>query len=315
MGALGCCGGIGAGGCAFGAAIVSIRNRLQERLQAIRATTGHEELIAALSDPSPLVVEAAAKRVEQPRAAGALLRAYLRLHTGGAEGDPGCWARIALIEALARLSAPEGEDAARLAIHTVQVERVSGGLVDTATGLRVAAAGLLANLQAPGELIDLAVLLFDRERNAPCSEAEAPFAKQATRVAAARAIGALGDPGGGAVLALKLAFPEGELTEVLAECMDGLVALEERRVVELLGPWLTRPDPYLAAVAATGIARVGRGRAVETLLEALPLAVREAREPLVLAIGSIRSDEARRAVAELAEHEDLVIRKAARELL
>lgn len=294
---------------------MAVQKRLQERLQAIRATTSHEELIAALADPSPLVVEAAAKRVEQPRAAGALLRAYLRLHKAGAEGDPGCWARIALIEALARLGAPEGEEAARLAVHTVQVERTSGGLLDTATGLRVASAGLLANLQAPGALIDLAVLLFDREPNAPCSAAEAPFAKLATRVAAARAIGALGDPGGGAVLALKLAFPEGELTEVLGECMDGLVALEEPRTADLLGPWLTKPDPYLAAVAATGIARVGRERAVSTLLEALPRAAREAREPLVLAIGSIRSDEARQAVAALAEHEDPVIRKAVRDLL
>lgn len=290
-------------------------SKLDQRLKAIRATQNQEELIAALADPSPLVVEAAAKRVEQPRAAAALVRCYRRLHEAGAEGDPGCWARIALIEALARMGAPEGEEAARLAIHTVQVERVSNGLVDTATGLRVAAAGLLANLGAPGTLIDLAVLLFDREPNALCSEAEAPYAKLATRTAAARAIGALGDPGGGAVLAVRLAFPEGELTEVLGECMDGLIALEEPRAVELLRPWLTRPDAYLAAVAATGIARVGREQAVAILLEALPGAAREARESLVLAIGSIRSDEARQAMAGLAEHEDPIIRQAARELL
>lgn len=260
-------------------------------------------------------MEAAAKRVEQPRAAGALLRAYLRLHKTGSQGDPGCWARIALLEALARLGAPEGEEAARLAIGTVQVERVSFGLVDTATGLRVAAAGLLANLQAPGALIDLGVLLFDREPNAPCSEAEAPYAKQAARMAAAGAIGALGDPGGGAVLAVKLAFPEGELTEVLAECMDALVALEEPRTLALLAPWLTQPDPYLAAVAATGIAKVGREQAVPTLLEALPRTTGQSRESLVLAIGSIRSEAARAALQQLAEHEEPVIARAARSLL
>lgn len=290
-------------------------SKLDQRLKAIRTTQSHEELIAALADPSPLVVEAAAKRVEQPRAAGALHRAYLRLHEAKAEGDPGCWARIAIVEALARLGAPEGEEAARLAIQTVQVERVSNGLVDTATGLRVAAASLLANLRAPGALIDLAVLLFDREPNAICSEAEAPYAKLATRTAAARAIGTLGDLGGGAVLALKLAFPAEEQTEVLGECMDALVALEEPRAVELLAPWLTKPDPYLAAVAATGIARVGRERAVPTLLAALPQAPRAARESLVLAIGSIRSDAARSAIRQLADHEDPIVRKAALELI
>lgn len=289
--------------------------KIDQRLKAIRTTQSHDELIAALADPSVLICEAAAKRVEQPRAAGALHRAYLRLHSAGAEGDPGCWARIAIVEALARLGAPEGEEAARLAIRTVQVERVSNGLVDTATGLRVAAASLLANLRAPGALIDLAVLLFDREPNAPCSEAEAPYAKLATRTAAARAIGVLGDLGGGAVLAVKLAFPGEELAEVLAECMDGLVALEEPRAVDLLSPWLTRQDPYLAAVAATGIAKVGRERAVPILLEALPRAPQPAREPLVLAIGSIRSEAARSAIRQLADDPDPAVRQAARDLL
>lgn len=290
-------------------------SKLEPRLKAIRTTTSHDELIAALADPSPILVEAAAKRIEQPRAAGALLRSYLRLHAAGSEGDPGCWARIAIAEALSRLGAPEGEEVARLAVRTVQVEHVSGGPVDTATGLRVAAAGMLANLSAPGSLVDLAVLLFDREPNAPCSAAERPYAKLATRTAAARAIGALGEPGGGAVLAVKLAFPEGELTEVLAECMDGLVALQEPRLVDILTPWLTRPDPYLAAVAATGIARAGRERAVEVLLAALPEAVAAARESLVLAIGSIRSEVAREALRSLAEDKDQVVQAAARSLI
>lgn len=290
-------------------------SKIDQRLKAIRTTQSHEELIAALADPSPLVVEAAAKRIEQPRAAGALHRAYLRLHQAGADGDPGCWARIAIVEALARMGAPEGEEAARLAIRTVQVERVSNGLVDTATGLRVAAASLLANLRAPGALIDLAVLLFDRAPNALCSEAEAPFAKLATRTAAARAIGILGDMGGGAVLAVKLAFPDGELSEVLAECMDALVAVEEPRALEFLEPWLTREDPYLAAVAATAMAKVGREKAVAMLLEALPKAPRPARESLVLAVGSIRSEAARAAIGRLANDPDPVIQKAARELL
>lgn len=290
-------------------------SKIEQRLKAIKRTASHDDLIAALEDPSHLVVEAAAQRIEQPRAAGALLRAYLRLHAGAAQTDPGCWGRIAIMEALARLGAPEGEEAAALGIKTVQVEPVAGGMADTATGLRVAAAGMLANLGVPGALIDLAVLLFDREPNAACSAAEAPYAKLATRVAAARAIGTLSDPAGAALLALKLTLPQGELVEVLEACMDSLVALAEPRTVELLTPWLTKADPYLAAVAATGIAKVGREQAVPVLVDALARAPHQAWESIVLAIGSIRSDEARTALRRLADHEAPVIRKAAQSLL
>ncbi|HYG56963.1 MAG TPA: hypothetical protein VD902_02700, partial [Symbiobacteriaceae bacterium] len=216
------------------------------RLEALKTTQDQMVLFEALQDPSPIVVEAAAKRILQPRASGALVRAYLRLHEGAPKADPGCWARMAILEALARLEAPEGEEAARLAIRTVQVEAVGFGMADTATGLRVAAAGLLANLGAPGALIDLAWLLHDTVPNATCSHAEAPFAKLATRVAAAKAIGALGDGAGAAVLGVKLAFPEGEQPDVLVECMDALAALREPRAIDMLKPWLGNHTAYLA---------------------------------------------------------------------
>lgn len=287
--------------------MASVKVRLEALKQASVA-----ELIAALEDPSSVVVEAAAKRIEQPRGTGPLLRAYLRLDAAAPAGDSGCWGRIAILEALGRMGAPEGEEAARRGVKTVQVERVSGGLVDTATGLRLASAGVLANLSAPGALIDLAILLFDMAPNTP---GEDPFVKMAVRVAAARAMGALGDPGGSALLATKLAFPAGEMSEVLAECMDALAALQEPRAVELLSPWLTHADPYLAAVAATNVARCGKVAALPVLLEALPRVAAEARESLVLAIGSIRADEAREALRRLVEHDDPVIRRTAEGLV
>ncbi len=290
-------------------------SRLTARLKAIQTSTDQAEIVAALGDPSAVIVEAAAKRVEQPWAAGALVRAYRRLHEGGPAADKGCWARMAILEALGRIGAPEGDEVARLGIRTVQVEPVSGGMADTATGLRVAAAGLLANLRPPGALLDLAWLLHDFEPNAPCSAAERPFAKMAARIAAAKAIGQLGDPAGAAVLYVKLAFPGEEVPDVLAECMDGLAALEEPRTMELLTPWLDHPSPYLAAAAAAAIASAGKEGALPLLVEALDRVVADAREPVVYAIGSVRAEATRRVLEGLSRHPDETISRTARQLL
>lgn len=285
------------------------------RLEAVKATEDQGALIEALADPSAMVVEAAAKRITQPRAAGALLRTYLRLHEGAEKADSGCWGRMAILEAFGRLEAPEGEEAARLAIRTVQVETVGFGPTDTATGLRVAAAALTANLRPLGALLDLAWLLFDFEPNAGCSRQERPYAKLATRTAAAKAIGALGDPAGGAILNVKLSFPGEELPEVLAECMDGLAALREPRTLELLQPFLEGTSAYLCAAAGAAMASAGGVKALDMLLRRLDGAPRDAREPLVYAIGSIRSDRVREEMERLCDHEDPVIRKTARQIL
>lgn len=289
--------------------------KLEERLRAVQRTQDQSELIQALDDTSAPVVEAAAKRLTATKAAGALVRTYQRLHDGAPEADHGCWARMAIVEALGRLDAPEAEEVVRLAVRTVQVEPVGFGVADTATGLRLAGATALANLRPRGALIDLGWLLFDTEPNAACSPQEAPFAKLATRMGSAKAIGQLGDPAGAPLLAVKLALPGDEVPDVLAECMDALVALEEPRSLEFLRPYLASTNAYLVAVAATAIAGVGRAAAVPVLQAALAQVVPDGREPLVLALGSIRADEARAALAELADHPDAVVRETARSLL
>lgn len=291
------------------------RATLETRLKAIKSTEDPDELVAALGDPAPAVVEAAAKRISQPMAAGALARAFFRLDEGAPASDPGCWARMAILEALSRLDALEGEEVALRAIRSVQVEPAGFGLSDTATGLRAGAAGVLGNLRPRGALLDLAWLLNDDEPNAPCSHSEAPYAKLATRVAAARAIGALGDPSGAALLAVKLAFPHGELPEVLTECMDGLVALREPRTVELLRPYLAHRDPYLVASAATAIAAVGGSEAVPILVAALDEVMADAWEAMIYAIASIRADAAVDALRALTHHDEERIQKIARTVL
>jgi hypothetical protein len=282
---------------------------------AIRACVDQAELIAALEDTSHLVVEAAAERVNQPRAIPALLRAYLRLDKGAPGADPGCRSRMAILGALSRLESHEASDIARRAIRTVQVEMVGFGLEDTGIGLRSLGAGLLALLRPPGALLELALLLNDFEPNTNCSVLERPFAKRGPRAAAARSMGALGDPGGIALLAVKLAYPGPEIPEVLSECMDAIVALEDRAGAEFLVPYLTHLDPYLAATAATGLATLLRSQAIPHLESALESATPGARPSLVYAIASIRGDETRACLLRLSKHSDSAISQTAAEQL
>jgi HEAT repeat protein len=285
------------------------------RLRAMQTTDDQCELIAGLGDSSALVIEAAAKHITAPEAVGQLLAAYQRLHEAGPHGDSGCWGRMAILEALARLDAPDGVTAARLAIRTEQVEGLNYKITDTAVGLRIAAASMLANARADGALLDLALLLNDFEPNYRCSAAERPFAKLATRVAAAKALGALGDLGGVAVLAVKLVYPGEEQAEVLAECIDALAALGEPRACEWIEPWLRHGDSYLVSVAATALARLGKEQVVPLLEREAGEVVAEARASLVYALASIRADAVRAALCRLAEHEDERVSAAAREYI
>lgn len=286
--------------------------RADERIKAIQATRDPHALLSALRDPHPLVVEAAAGRIQSPGANRALLEAYLRVDQGAPKADPGCRARLALLSALARLEAPEAEEAAYKAVRTVQVEAVGFGREDTASTLRGAGAGVLAMLRSPGAAVEIGLLLYDFEPNAACSRRERPYAKAGPRAAAARSLAALGEPSSAALLAVKLKFPGEEVAEVLGECMDALVALQDPHALELLEPYLTHRDPYLAATAGAGIASAGGAAGVPVLEGALGQVAPEAQAPLVYAIASIRAQEAREALERLCDHEIGRIRDAAR---
>ena len=142
---------------------------------------------------------------------------------------PGCTVRSEIVQALGVLAGRQAVDVLRLAVRTVQIETVAGGLEDTATGLRANAALALANVVGVEAATDLAILLFDMKPNVAVPPSEAPYAKVAARAAAARALGQVGGPPAEALLAAKLAHPAGEVPEVLVECMDALVAVGSAR--------------------------------------------------------------------------------------
>lgn len=275
-------------------------------------------LVRLVEDPSQIVAARAVRLLSDRdcyQAVPNLLERYLWLHEKPLDRDPGCTVRAEIVRALGNFADRRGVEVLRLALTTVQIEVVSGGLEDTATGLRANAALALANMADPKVVSDLAVLLFDFKPNTSVPPSEAPYAKVSTRVAAARALGQLGDPAAEPLLAVKLAHPQGEVPEVLVECMDALVALGSARSIEFISPLLEHKEPYVVAGAATALAATGRGEVVDLLYHALPLAVRDARQAIVLAFATLRNDAALRHLVTFLRDPDPGIRAAAEQAL
>lgn len=298
--------------------------RTEDRLKAIRLMGAEPTLldVPALlrltADRSQLVAARAVRLLADQgvqQAVPELIARYVWLQENGPERDPGCTVRCEIVRALGLLAPRSANDVLRVALRTVQIEAVSGGPEDTATGLRANAALALANTGDPRVVTDLAIMLFDFRPNTSVPPSEAPYAKAATRAAAAKALGRLGDPAAEPLLAVKLAHPHGEVPEVLVECMDALVALGSERAVDLIAPLLEHKEPYVVAGAATALAATGRAEVVDILQRAVSLAVRDARPALVLAFAALRSNAALQALVAFLADPDARVRAAAEQAL
>lgn len=289
------------------------------RLIAEKPTPGDIALLRPLVyDSSQIVVSRAVRLLAEQscyEAVPDLMERYIWYHEQPVERDPGCMVRSEIVQALGVLAGRRAADVIRLAVGTVQIEPVAGGLEDTATGLRANAALALANVIGLDALTDLAILLFDMKPNVAVPPSEAPYAKVAPRVAAARALGQVGGPGAEALLAVKLAHPGSEVPEVLVECMDALVAVESKRAIELISPLLRHKEPYVVAGAATALAGTGAPEVAELLHDAVEFAVRDARESIVLAFGALRNEAALNHLITLVQHPDPTLRSAAAQAL
>ena len=193
--------------------------------------------------------------------------------------DPGCRAKIAIVDALQHLDAYEGDLYLRASRH-VQLEPVYGGRQDTAPELRGAAGRGLVRMNHPDALVVLAELLADPEVPA--------------RVAAARAIAYHGGQAGLPLLRLKaltgdddtlvtsevllallrisagdsIPFVERFFETELAEV--ALLAMGESRAPEVLPVlrrfWERTAHPDLSRTALLAIAMVRNEDAIEMLL-------------------------------------------------
>ncbi|MBP1932743.1 HEAT repeat domain-containing protein [Ammoniphilus resinae] len=242
---------------------------------------------------------------------GKIYDCYAWIEEDPIERDPHCEVRGEIISLIAAYRDIQAADWVHRALKTIQLKANN----DMSIQLRANAALILSNFRVRGLLTDLSLLLFDFEPNIPVQTShEYRYAKMLTRQAAAKGIGIYGDSSGAAILAVKLTYPNQEVPEVLVECMDALVALDEPRLQEWVTPYLEHGDPYLVASAATTLAAQLKEEALPILVAALDHPLPEAQTALVYAISSIRSLQTPIILKQLCTHASKTVRETANEL-
>jgi HEAT repeat protein len=273
------------------------------------------ELLETVKKGNILAAESAAEELAKghsPQLIPALIETYAWLDENPKKRDISCGRRQAVVRALGELGSPQSADVLRQAIRTVQITKLGPSTEDAATGLRAQAALSLAQSD-PDCLYELSLLLFDVKPNVHTSPAMYMYAKSATRAAAAQALGSLGDSGGAAILAVKLAYPGDEVTEVLSECIDSAALLNPPYLLEITEPYLLGENANLAAVTALALAANMKEAALDVLITRLERIHADALAETVVAISSIRSGRTKHELEKLAEHANGAIRAAAKE--
>lgn len=293
------------------------RIRAVQRLARSEALGRQTLLLEALQDKTNYVAAMAAEALGHCAdwsAAAAMVTRFLYLSEDGLKRDPGCHIRAHLAFAFGRLEYLPSTEALRIGIRTVQIEPVGGVPYNTALHLRANCALALAQMRAPDALRDITLLLFDHGTDRIGVGDEKRIMIE-PRKAAAQALARLGSVEAIVPLTLRLRFSAGESPEVLQECMQALVALEDPRAVELLTPYLRHPDPHLSAYAGLMIAQT---RAPEAPVLLRELILRLSGDPLqaaVLALTTVRTEAAVAVLLELTESERESVRLAVVEAL
>jgi HEAT repeat protein len=290
----------------------------QDRLQAVKRIADlppperQPLLLQALSDKSPYVAALAAEALGEgadDKAALAMTEMFGSLCADGIKLDPGCHIRSNIAFALGRLEYRPASDMLRLGIKLTQIEAVGGVPFDTAAHLRGNCALALAQIRDPDCVRDIALLLFDRSGFA--RQPLDPTVKMEPRKAAARALSLSGNIQARLPLTLKLVHPENEEPEVLSECMQALVELEDPFVLEVLERYLTHSDRRLAAYAALMIAQSQQPGAAALLAGAVEQFSGDALRAVVLALVTIRDPDAYDRLHHLLKSDREAVRLAA----
>lgn len=217
--------------------------RLKEDLAAVERlrtdpTTPEalKQLRAALHTGPGLVASKAARIVadfELSALADDLDFSFRRFLNDPIKTDKGCFAKIAIADALAALGADLPELFIRGMRH-IQMEPSFGPPVDTAAGLRASCAVGLANSRRAEALLEIVPLLADREPE--------------TRAGAARAIARCGREEGVLPLRLKARIGDAEDT-VTYECFQALIELTPAPSIAFVAGFLESDWVDLAAEA------------------------------------------------------------------
>lgn len=206
-----------------------------------------------------------------------LVTAYPRFLKNPVKTDPGCEAKLALLDAL-RIVDYTDIDFYLAAIKYEQHEPIWGGTTDTAAELRATAALALVRLPTPDLVLHLVDLLVDKE--------------PAARAGAIRALVGSGRMEAEPLLRLKLHTGDSR-PEVMGECYSALLTLSADRSLELVARRLESDNREVRNEAAIAI---GESRHADAFSH-LKSAFEEHTDPedhraLALAMGLLRSEEA-----------------------
>lgn len=256
------------------------RASVDDELARLRADPDAQALETALASKHARVVAAAAGLIKARTLdghAGALQQAYARFLADPVKRDPGCRAKLAVLEAL-DFTETRDEDPFVAATSLVQLEAAWGPPVDTAAPCRARAILALSRLGHADVVVLGGLLLADPEVT--------------VRSAAADALAHSGVRHAAGVLLHKLAVGD-EDPLVLLACMSGVLTLAPEVALRRLVPLLTGADTQARELAALCLGQSTRPDAAEALLTAAGECVlAQERGVLLSALGLHRSDRA-----------------------
>ena len=287
------------------------------QLRRIADADAQTLLLKAIKDRSHYVGAMAAEALAEcadERLLTQLIALFEWFAEDGLGRDTGCHIRGHLATVFGRMEAQSAVDALRTGIKTRQMEAVGGLPTDTAVHLRANSALSLAQLRPPDALRDIALLLFDEGKGAITHASHAKYVTIECRKAAAQAIAHLANPQGIVPLAIKLTYDEDEAPEVLQECLQAVVELEDERAMELLTPYLSHSDSHLAAFACLMVARTHDPQAPFLIRRALIGLTGDPLEAAILALSTLRTDDAQKVLTELASSDRKDVRRILKEL-
>lgn len=239
------------------------KDTLERKLEALEAALREPEsaearaaITAALAKGESFLAARAASVVKEERLEGLtaeLADALARFLEAGAKGDPGCHAKLALVEALDATDAPRRESFLAAA-RCVQLEASWGPPNDTAGAVRSRAVLALGR----GDYLDLPLLAGELLGD--------PLA--VVRRAALRALASHGDRMGAGLAHLALRHGD-EDPLVTSEAMGALITLAPDVGVPAVSGLLRSPDATLRELAVVALGESRLPEALDALLEAM----------------------------------------------
>jgi hypothetical protein len=260
-----------------------VSKRFEQQLEDVRAalddrTKGAALLRKTVAGNNGFLVATIADALEDGDVLlGALPAAFARLCEDPIKRDPGCRGKVAIAKALDRAALRE-EDVFLAGVRHVQREPVWGGTVDTAAELRGICGMALVHMQHERAMVEVALLLADKELRA--------------RTAGARAIAASGDRVvGEPLLRLRIAVGEPD-PEVIGELFAALLELCGSAALSDVAAYFRHEEAALAEAAALAIGGSRLPGAFAVLRDAEDAFVGASRRIRLLAIALVREPEA-----------------------